>query len=120
MTTVPRQIDPSTDGPPDTSVAALTELPSEDALKAGIIQTRVTRSVAWGMIAAFLVLIFGVPLFQAAAEFRLGRRIQAIDVLFTRPTRENLLEFEQGLERASLPRQWARPRIQAVVTGWLG
>src|SRR5881394_1249685 len=76
MTRIQRQIDPSTEGPPDTSVAALTES-SEAALKAGIIQTHVGRPLAWGMTILFLALIFSVPIFQALVEIHDSGRVQA-------------------------------------------
>src|SRR3954471_14592605 len=103
MTSAPaRQIDPTTEGPPDTSVAALTELPSEEALKHGVIDTRITRPVAWGMTVLFLSMVVAVPVAQAVYERWHGRGVQALDVFRQRPAKAALKAYEDELERSAV------------------
>lgn len=120
MMTAARQIDPSTEGPPDTSVAALTELPGEHDLKRGIIHTDVSRPVAWTMAGLFLALIFTLPLVQAAVELKRGERVQALDVFTRLPDRHLNREYEEELHRASVARETVQPWLQYGLTRWGG
>jgi hypothetical protein len=63
-------------------------------------------------LGGFLVLIYGVPLFQAGVEITRGRLPQALDVFRSVPTRPNLRAFEHQLEEDSLPAQEVRPWVQ--------
>lgn len=114
------QPDPRGDGIAARAPPGRADRPSETDLKQGIIHTRVTRPVAWSMAAAFLALIASVPVAQAVAEWRRGGAVQAVDVYRRAPTQSALHRYEDELERASIPRSWSRPRVQAVLTGRLG
>jgi hypothetical protein len=120
MTATERQIDPSTEGPPDTSVAALTELPSELALKRGIIHTDVSPGVARGMVAAFVFMIVAVPLGQVVYELARQERVQALDVFTHWPTRTTNRQYEQELEKSSAVRRGVQPYVQYGLTRWGG
>lgn len=120
MTATERQIDPSTEGPPDTSVAALTELPSELALKRGIIRTDVSPPVARAMVIAFLALIAAVPLGQVVYELVRRDRVQALDVFTHWPTRAANRQYEEDLAKSSAFRTAVQPWLQYALTRWGG
>src|SRR5687767_1043301 len=92
------------------------EIPPGEALKRGIIHTRVRRPVAWGMIVAFLLIAFGVPLAQLAAELSRGQRPQVLDLFTRAPVRQNLKQWEESLEKASGPKALFQPHLQQLLT----
>lgn len=113
-------INPDIDGPTDTSVAALTALPDEQALKEGRIANDISRGAAWLTIGFFVLVIASVPLIQVAGEHRRGERSQALDVFRQRPSREANRRFEDGLAQASSLRRAAQPWLQLGLSAWGG
>ena len=99
---------------------AAVDLPQDD-LRRGVIYTRVSPLVAWGMIACFLLLIFGVPLVQVAKEVAAGKRPQALN-LFHRgpiPTRAELKEYEDRIQDDAVVILAVQPRVQRWLNAWL-
>jgi alginate O-acetyltransferase complex protein AlgJ len=92
------------------------EIPPEEALKRGIIGTRIRRPVAWAMIVTFLLIAFGVPLVQLAAELSRGQRPQVLDLFTRAPVRQNLKQWEEALEKASGPKALFQPHLQQLLT----
>jgi hypothetical protein len=93
--------------------------PSHDEeLRRGILRTRISRRLAWALVAVFLLLIYGVPIAQAVLE-KLNDEESMLADLFTRaPTRESLHQYEQDLENASYPKEYVQPRLQELLTRW--
>jgi len=63
-------------------------------------------------VGCFLLIIYGVPLSQAGLEIYRGHRPQALDLLATVPSTDNLRAFEKELERSSVYAQQVRPWMQ--------
>lgn len=95
--------------------------PSHDEnLRRGILHTDVSRPVAAVLVATFLLIIYAVPIGQAVRDQVVGED-SVLPELFRRvPTRESLRQFEDELQDASAPRQWVRPRLQVLLTGYGG
>jgi len=66
------------------------------------------------LIAAFLLILFSVPLIQAVVEVRRGEWSQVIDLVTRRPTQANLRSGENALEAASVFARTLRPWMQAA------
>ena len=87
--------------------------PSHDErLKRGIIDTQVSRSVAWALLAGMLLLIFGVPISQAVIEKRNDEDSMLLDVFKHLPTKESCQRYEDDLKNASYAKDWVQPRVQ--------
>jgi alginate O-acetyltransferase complex protein AlgJ len=90
----------------------------EDDLRRGVIYTRVSPAVAWCMTLSFLLLVFGLPLLQAAVEVGRGGRPRALD-LFLRdsfPDRHELKAYEEALQEHSVVRAAIQPHVQEQLT----
>jgi hypothetical protein len=100
---------------------AAVDLPEED-LRRGVIHTRISRTVAWGMICAFALLIFGVPGVQVAVEMSYGARPQALKLFYREslPGREELKAFEELMRDTSIVAGAVQPRVQEPLSAWLG
>ncbi len=91
--------------------------PSHDArLRRGIIYTRVSRGVALGMTALFLLLIYSVPIGQVILEKKSGDDVMELDIFRHLPTKERLHQFEDDLEQASYAKEVVQPRVQSLLT----
>jgi hypothetical protein len=91
--------------------------PSHDAeLRRGIIHTSVTRPLAAAVVALFLLVIYGVPLLQAVLEKTKGEDSMLPDLFRRAPTRQNLKQFEDDLEKASYLKEAVQPRMQLLLT----
>lgn len=92
--------------------------PSHDEnLRRGIIFTEISRPVAIGMVVAFLLLIFVIPISQAALEKLRGEESMLLDVFGRVPTKESLRQFEEDLEKVSYAKDFIQPRMQTLLTG---
>src|SRR5688572_29353286 len=96
------------------------EIPPEEALKRGVIHTRVSRPVALALAGAFLLIAYGVPLLQLAIDARHGRRTHVAELFERVPSRANLRAWEEGLERASGAKGFFQPVLQGWVSGYGG
>ena len=95
--------------------------PSHDEeLRRGILHTDVSRKVAGALVLVFLLVIYGVPIGQAIRDNVNGDDAVLLDLFRREPTKENLKQFEDDLDKASRPREYVRPRMQAVLTRWGG
>lgn len=98
----------------------MSALGSEYDLDHGVIRTVVQPSAARALTAAFLLLIFGVPMGQIAWELSRSRAPDVLDVFHQVPTRASLRQFEDNLERNSLPRSAIRPWLQLGLSDVMG
>ena len=95
--------------------------PSHDEdLRRGILRTDVSRPVATFLAAAFLALIYAVPIGQAIRDKVVGDDSVLLDLFRHAPTKENIKEFEDELDKASTPREFIRPRMQMLFTRYGG
>ncbi|MES1208836.1 MAG: hypothetical protein ABUS79_23100, partial [Pseudomonadota bacterium] len=91
--------------------------PSHDVeLRRGILHTNISRPVAWGLVLPFLVLIAAVPIGQVIHDRRAGDESVLRDLFRHAPTRDNLREFEDELDKSSAAREYFRPRMQEQLT----
>ena len=92
--------------------------PSHDELlRRGIIHTDVSRPVAIAVSVSFLLFIFIIPISQAVLEKLRGEETMLLDVFKRFPTKENLKQFEDDLDKASYVKDAVQPRVQALLTG---
>lgn len=95
--------------------------PSHDEeLRRGILRTAVSRPVAAALVSAFLLLIYAIPIGQAVRDKLNGDEAVLLDLFRRAPTKENIKQFEEDLDKASTAREVVRPRMQAVLTRWGG
>jgi hypothetical protein len=95
--------------------------PSHDVeLRRGIIHTDVRRPVAAGLVAAFLLIIYGVPIAQTVMEKVKGDDSVLPDLFKRAPTRQNLKQFEEDLEKSSYLKDAVQPRVQLLLTRYGG
>jgi hypothetical protein len=91
--------------------------PSHDVeLRRGIIHTKVTRPVAAALVASFLLIVAAVPVGQALLEKAKGDDSVLPDLFKRPPTRANLKQFEDDLEKASYLKEAVQPRVQLWLT----
>jgi hypothetical protein len=91
--------------------------PSHDEeLRRGVLRTAITRPVALGLVAAFLLLIYGVPIAQAVREKVQGDESMLLDLFKHAPTRESLKQYEEDLEKASYFKDAVQPHVQLALT----
>jgi alginate O-acetyltransferase complex protein AlgJ len=72
------------------------------------------------LIAPFLLLIAGIPIFQAVRDKVVGDESVLLDLFRHAPTKENIKQFEDDLVKASTPREWVRPRMQYLFARYGG
>jgi len=95
--------------------------PSHDEnLRRGILFTDVTRPVAAVLVVAFLLVIYAIPIGQAIRDKVAGDESVLLDLFRRAPTRENIKQFEDDLNKASTPREWVQPKLQALITRYGG
>src|SRR6185369_8591532 len=95
--------------------------PSHDEdLRRGILRTAVTRRTAWAVVLPFLLLVYAIPIGQIIRDRRAGDESVLLDLFRHAPTRENIRQFEDELDKASTAREFLRPRIQAQLTRFGG
>lgn len=95
--------------------------PSHDEeLRRGILHTNVSRRVSRLLIVAFLLLIGGVPSFQAVRDKVMGDESILLELFRHAPTKENIKQFEDDLVKASTAREWVRPRMQDLFVRYGG
>ena len=68
------------------------------------------------LVGVFIATIYAVPMVQAVRDQMSGEESVLRELFRRAPTRENLRQFEDDLEKASTPREWVRPRMQALLT----
>ncbi|HVY39584.1 MAG TPA: hypothetical protein VHM31_16710 [Polyangia bacterium] len=91
--------------------------PSHDAeLRQGILHTRISRPLAWALVLPFLAVIAAVPISQIVHDRRAGDESVLRELFRHAPTRENLREFEDELDKTSAAREYFRPRMQEQLT----
>src|ERR1700709_2326217 len=88
----------------------------DDNLRRGIWLTAVTRPVAALLVGAFLLIIYAIPIGQAVRDKVSGDDSVLLDLFRRAPNRENIKQFEDDLNKASTPRAWVQPRVQALLT----
>ncbi|MBM4435663.1 MAG: hypothetical protein FJ029_00210 [Actinobacteria bacterium] len=71
------------------------------------------------LVAAFVAIIFAVPLLQLAVERRRGSGVRAVEVFQQKPTSANLRAYEHNLEDASVVARALRPLFQFAQFTWL-
>jgi hypothetical protein len=95
--------------------------PSHDAeLRRGIIHTQVSRGTAALLVGAFVLLIAGVPITQAILDRVHDEDSMLLDVFKRAPTRANLKQYEDDLEKGSSFKEAVQPRLQQTLTRWGG
>lgn len=95
--------------------------PSHDEnLRRGILHTDVSRPVAVSLVCAFLLIIAAIPIGQAIRDKVAGDDSVLLDLFRHAPSKENIKQFEDDLNKASTPREWVRPQVQALITRWGG
>ncbi|GMV93290.1 MAG: hypothetical protein AMXMBFR82_30680 [Candidatus Hydrogenedentota bacterium] len=67
-----------------------------------------------GVVAAFLLIIFGEGIVQAVMELKGGERPQVVDLYTRAPSEANLRSFEDRLEKEAWSAQALRPAMQAA------
>jgi len=89
--------------------------PSHDEnLRRGILHTDVARPVAMSLVMIFIAAISLVPVAQAVRDKVAGEPSVLLDLFRHAPTKDNLRQFEQDLDGASTPREWARAHLQTM------
>ena len=73
-----------------------------------------SRRISLSLTAAFLLLVFGMPLSQAALELARGDRPHALELLLHVPTKANLRQFERELDNAAWAIRRSRPWMQLL------
>jgi hypothetical protein len=95
--------------------------PSHDAdLRRGILRTTISRRVAWALVLPFLLLVYAIPIGQVIHDKRAGEESMLLDLFRRAPTRENIRQFEDDLDKASTAREYLRPLMQAELTRFGG
>ena len=92
----------------------------DEELRRGILKTDVTRPTALALLAAFVLVIVAVPIGQTVRDAVMGDDFVLRDLFRRAPTRDNIKQLEEDLEKASAPRAFVRPRVQALLTRWGG
>lgn len=91
--------------------------PSHDEnLRRGILHTDISRPMAAVLVAAFLLVIYTVPIGQAVRDKLAGDESVLLDLFRHAPNKANIKQFEEDLDKASTPREVVRPRMQALLT----
>ena len=103
----PNVTPPHVGGPTDPS--------HDELLRRGIIQTEITRGVAWLLSLLFLAAIYAVPLSQAYLEHREGDDSPLLDLFRRKPSVENLRQFEKDIDQASYAKSFTQPRVQLLL-----
>jgi hypothetical protein len=110
-----------THGPASTAHRGGPTDPSHDAdLRRGILRTTISRRVAWALVLPFLLLVYAIPVGQIIRDKRAGDESMLLDLFRRAPTRENLRQFEDDLDKASTAREYFRPLMQAELTRFGG
>jgi hypothetical protein len=110
-----------THGPASTAHRGGPTDPSHDAdLRRGILRTTISRRVAWALVLPFLLLVYAIPVGQIIRDKRAGDESVLLDLFRRAPTRENLRQFEDDLDKASTAREYFRPLMQAELTRFGG
>ena len=95
--------------------------PSHDAdLRRGILRTTISRRVAWALVLPFLLVVYAIPVGQVIRDRRAGDESVLLDLFRRAPTRENIRQFEDDLDKASTAREYLRPLMQAELTRFGG
>ncbi len=88
----------------------------DEKLRRGIIDTTVSRPVAFAMSFVFLALVYVVPIGQAIAEKVKGEDSPLLGLFEHAPTKASLRQFEKDLEQASYPKDFVQPRLQLLLS----
>lgn len=80
--------------------------PTAAELRHGIIHTQISRTVAWGMIVLFALVLLAVPMVQRPPGFSWSAAV---------PSREELKRYEEGLRDRSVIANAVQPRLQMVL-----
>jgi alginate O-acetyltransferase complex protein AlgJ len=110
--TIPARPAPSRGGPTDPS--------HDENLRRGILHTDIARPLAGVLVVAFLLVIYAVPIGQAVRDKVAGEDSVLLDLFRHAPNKENIKQFEEDLDKASTPREYVRPRMQAFLTRYGG
>ena len=95
--------------------------PAHDAdLRRGILKTDVSRPIAGVLLGTFVAIIAAVPIGQTVRDAAAGDDFVLRDLVRRAPTRDNIKQIEEDLEKASTVRAFVRPRVQAQLTRWGG
>ncbi len=88
-----------------------------EALREGRIETNISRPVAWTMIGAFVLMIYGVPVVQLSAELLRRESPQVFELFSRAPVKEHLRDWEENLARISLIKNHVQPMLQEALSG---
>ncbi len=69
------------------------------------------------MIAAFLLMIYGVPVVQLSAELLCRQSPQVFELFSRAPVKEHLREWEDNLAHISLVKNRVQPLLQEALSG---
>ena len=89
---------------------------SAEALRKGLIETHVSRLVAWEMIAAFLMIVYGVPAVQLGSELLERQSPQVLALFSAAPVKQHLREWEETLCRVSIVKNLVQPVLQGALS----
>jgi hypothetical protein len=87
-----------------------------EALRKGLIETHVSRPVAWTMIAVFLLIVYGVPAVQIVGELSARKSPQLFALFHAAPAKAHLREWEETLSRVSIVKNLVQPLLQAALS----
>jgi alginate O-acetyltransferase complex protein AlgJ len=91
--------------------------PSHDAdLRRGILHTRLGRPLATALCLLFLIGIWVVPIAQVVLQKVRGEDAVEPELFRRAPTRANLKQWEEDLEKANYARDFVRPRVQELLS----
>jgi len=99
-----------------TSKGGPTDPSHDENLRRGILRTAVSRPVARALVLGFLLVVYAVPVGQLVVDKLGGDEPVLLELFRHAPTRENIKQLEDDLDKASAPREYLRPRMQAVLT----
>jgi alginate O-acetyltransferase complex protein AlgJ len=112
MTTTAKHDRPHRGGPTDPA--------HDEDLRRGILRTDVARPIAGVLLGTFVLVIAAVPIGQTVRDAVTGDDFVLRDLFRRAPTRDNIKQVEEDLEKASTVRAFVRPRVQALLTRWGG
>lgn len=92
----------------------------DEDLRRGILKTDVARSTAGALLASFVLIVAAVPIGQTARDAVVGDDFVLRDLFRRAPTRDNIKQIEEDLEKASTARAFVRPHVQMLLTKWGG
>jgi alginate O-acetyltransferase complex protein AlgJ len=106
--------------PPHAGRGGPTDPSHDEELRRGILHTQISRRLAWALAGVFLLAIYGLPISQAVMEKVKDEDSMLLDVFTRAPTKENLKQYEDDLDKASYAKEAVQPRLQTALTRFGG